>query len=133
MADSGDADLLRTSAEVVLPPDPRSARAARAFTAARLDEAGCSDEEKASAALVVSELVTNAVLHAHTEATLRVQVHDDRIVLHLEDGSPDLPEWRERSDWDVDGRGLSIMSTLGEVDVTPTGPGKVVAVSLPRR
>ena len=48
MADSGDADLLRASDEVVLPPDPRSARAARAFTTARLDEAGCSDEEKAS-------------------------------------------------------------------------------------
>jgi len=119
------------SGSLALPLDTRSPHLARAFTADRMARAGCSDDE-ATAALVVSELVTNAVQHARTDAVLSVAVFDDRTVVGVEDGSPVVPTWRERGHFDTDGRGMAIMSAFGRVAVVELPQGKVVEVTLPR-
>ena len=132
MGHNGETDLLQAG-RLVLPAEAGSPRRARAFAARNMAASGCTDDEISAATLVVSELVTNAVQHARTEATLQVSVHGDRVVLALEDGSPELPTWRDSRHWDTGGRGLTIMSALGEVAVVGSPTGKVIEVTIRRQ
>src|SRR5688500_7812371 len=59
-----------------LDPVALSAREARAFVRQLLDEAGHPEWVDASD-LAVSEVVTNAVLHAHTPVEVTARVDDD--------------------------------------------------------
>ncbi|WP_052434425.1 ATP-binding protein [Streptacidiphilus melanogenes] len=67
--------------------------------------------------LLVSELVTNAVLHA-TGAMVAVQIRleDQRLRVEVEDDSPNPPPWPADGDlatWDAEhGRGLQLVTTL---------------------
>lgn len=66
-----------------------------------------NDELKQRAALVLSELATNAVLHAGTPFFVRVH-HDGRSVrVEVEDASPALPDLAGESA--MSGRGLRIV------------------------
>lgn len=75
------------SASLELPADARSARQARGFVAEFCAAAGISGEIRRTASLLVSELVTNAIVHARTTTTvdvrfgltgvLRIAVSDD--------------------------------------------------------
>jgi anti-sigma regulatory factor (Ser/Thr protein kinase) len=110
---------------LVLPVDGRSVAAARRFLRTVLDghQATSSDE----AVLMVSELVTNAVRHAHTllrlvvcfaDQTLRVEVHDD---------DPTLPAAPRPEHDATSGRGLRIIDDLAdEWGITPSADGKTV-------
>lgn len=131
MDQDGEHDVLH-SGSLPLPLDTRSPHRARVFTADHMARAGCSSEEIATATLVVSELVTNAVQHARSDATLHVSVFDDHTVVGVEDGSPVLPMWREHGHLDTEGRGMAIMSAFGQVAVVELPAGKVVEVTLPR-
>lgn len=63
-----------------------------------------------SALLCVSELVTNAVLHAGTRCELSVEWSDDRVRISVRDFAPDrLPVQREFSRTAPTGRGLHIL------------------------
>lgn len=64
------------AAELPLPGDPRSAGVARRFLATTIGGwgmAGFADD----AALLVSELVTNAALHAGTDLVVRIERRPD--------------------------------------------------------
>ena len=69
-----------------LPPEPRSATRARQVTREQL-AASCPEEAIEIAALLVTELVSNAVLHAQTDIVLMVDVTPGRVVLRVRDGS----------------------------------------------
>ena len=73
----------------------------------------CDDERLDDAALVLSELVGNAVRHAQGE-TLQVRLRRTADVLRIavHDGSPDLPAPRDASADDESGRGLLIIEAL---------------------
>lgn len=85
-------------------------------------------DRAADAALLVSELVTNAVMHAggpisvsatYLDATLRVEVHDT-------DQHP-LPNLRRPSASDKAGRGLHLVELLADRwAITPTPDGKTI-------
>lgn len=77
-------------ATCVLPPEPQSAPAARAFVARCYTEWDLQDV-LAEAQLAVSELVTNAVLHANTPLTVSVSCADGTIELAVFDGDPRPP------------------------------------------
>jgi anti-sigma regulatory factor (Ser/Thr protein kinase) len=63
------------------------------------------------ALLCVSEIVTNAVLHAGTECEVTVDVTDDRVRIAVRDYAPDLlPVPRELSRTSSTGRGLHILA-----------------------
>jgi anti-sigma regulatory factor (Ser/Thr protein kinase) len=80
------------------------------------------------AVLLANELVTNAVVHAHTEIWLRLELRGDRLHIAVRDGSPRLlrlvtPDWQAEG-----GRGLWLVEQLARawgVNRHPDG-GKVV-------
>jgi PAS domain S-box-containing protein len=73
------------------PPLPESVREARRFVRGMLPEVSEVPEElRRNAELLVSELVTNAVLHARSEAEVSVGFREGRIRLAVRDGRPDL-------------------------------------------
>ncbi|HVX18927.1 MAG TPA: ATP-binding protein [Acidimicrobiales bacterium] len=117
-----------------LPPVPANARAARQFVTAALTDLRCSHLE-ATAALLTSELVTNAIVHAHTPIEVRVVLsRPGRIRIEVDDDdsaepvAPPTPIWPSGDD--ESGRGLAMVAALAAawgVDLhTPPAPGKTV-------
>lgn len=113
-------------ARTTLPSSVSTPAAARAFARETLDR-GHATVRIEDVALVVSELVTNAVVHGDGDITLDVVVADDAIRVEVEDREPELPD-RLESRLDAEsGRGLLLVSRIArEWGVRPAGSGKVV-------
>ena len=81
--------------------------------------------------LVVSELVTNAVLHASPAVTLEVELGEHEVVLAVEDGTPVRPMLRLANTAAEGGRGMLLIERLScEHGVRPRPPGKTVWAAL---
>jgi anti-sigma regulatory factor (Ser/Thr protein kinase) len=113
--------------ELVLDPEPRSVRRARSWVVEELAAIGRPDLADA-AELGISELVTNAILHAHPPIVVRVggTVAHPRVEVH--DTSRTPPRMRDMYDRDrllaTVGRGLGIVamySTSWGAEVSPQG------------
>lgn len=79
--------------------------------------------------LLVSELVTNAVLHARSEVSVEVAEIAEGVLLGVSDGSPSLPVLRRHGREAGTGRGLWLLdqySRRAGVDVRQPGSGKQV-------
>src|SRR3954466_10925822 len=104
---------LDVDAELRLPPSPQAAGQARKFisdfcAAAELPAKLCDD-----AALLVSELVTNAVVHGRTTATVEVHRPADTLRVTVRDDNPVLPAAGDAPSLDAEsGRGLAIVAML---------------------
>ena len=94
-----------------LPPEAASARRARRLVGEVLEEAGL-DELADVAMLLVSETVTNAVLHAATEVGLTVLADDGELRVEVRDGSSVLPGIRHYEDEATTGRGVGLVELL---------------------
>jgi len=109
-----------------LPSDISSAARARRFVREVLSEWELDVCEEV-ASLAVSELITNAVLHARSAPELVVRLIEERLRVEVHDASPALPA---RKHYAVDagtGRGLLLVERLvGAWGVEPTDDGKVV-------
>jgi hypothetical protein len=83
-----------------------------------------------SAELGVSELVTNACLHARTPMTVVLRLlAADVIRIEVSDDSPRQPELRDYAAMSTTGRGLRLLSAYGVWGVLPppgAGNGKTV-------
>jgi two-component sensor histidine kinase len=73
---------------------------------------GCAEGTIATAQLLVSELVTNAVLHAGPPLALHVQREADLIRIIVTDGSSTHPLARTFRDDATGGRGLPLVEAL---------------------
>jgi anti-sigma regulatory factor (Ser/Thr protein kinase) len=116
---------------VDLPPEPSSATRARTLARERL-EASCSTDTVETVALLVTELVTNAILHARTPLLLTLETRPGRVRICVEDRSNDQPTVRTYESVAVTGRGLALVEQLASewgVDTTPVG--KVVWCEVP--
>ncbi len=89
----------------------RSAGLGRRFVRDLLERAG-RDEWAEAAVLVVSELVTNAVLHAHSEVEVVGRVRSDHLRLEVRDDDPTLPSARSYDDQATTGRGLELVAAM---------------------
>jgi anti-sigma regulatory factor (Ser/Thr protein kinase) len=77
--------------------------------------------------LVLTELVTNAVLHAHSPYEVRLSLLATHLVVEVHDTSPRLPLRRHYELDATTGRGMTLVSTLcSDWGVEPTAGGKVV-------
>ncbi|MGA5305890.1 ATP-binding protein [Nucisporomicrobium flavum] len=86
-----------------------------------------------SAALVVSEMVTNAVVHAHTMMTMQVHLRPCHVRIAVFDGSGRPAAARAASVSGTGGRGLHLVEAVSEVWGSATLPeGKVVWAALSR-
>jgi anti-sigma regulatory factor (Ser/Thr protein kinase) len=113
-----------------LAPHPASVGVARRFTIDTLRRWGREDLTT-SGALLVTELVTNAILHARTMIQVILERREDVVRVEVRDGSPVRPALRNHGLDATTGRGLALVSKLAEswgVDVG--GAGKVVWAQL---
>lgn len=110
---------------MILEPTVKSPALARAYCDGVLESSG-HDDRSAEVRLVVSELVTNAVLHAGTEIELNVVLRADAIRIEVTDLGVDVPQLWVRGD-DTSGRGLPIVEALGRAwGVIELDAGKTV-------
>lgn len=118
-------------AQKLLPAHPDSVGEARRLLRALLEKAA-DPELIETVELVVSEVVTNAVLHAGTEVDLVVIADELTVRVEVTDGSPQLPSSRSQvglahTGLANTGRGLHLLEVLAHrwgVIVEP--PGKTV-------
>ncbi|WP_214409096.1 ATP-binding protein [Sphaerisporangium fuscum] len=95
-----------------LPDSGCAAAAARRLTRACL-EAWEMDDHAEVAELLVSELVTNAIRHAHGAIRhLTLAVFEGALRAEVTDTDSTLPEMREAADDDEGGRGLKLLDLL---------------------
>lgn len=83
-------------------------------------------------AFVVTELSTNAVIHARSTFTVRVAEFEETVRVSVEDGCDRPPQLETVSPKAETGRGLALTAELAEqwgYDPTPTG--KIVWADLP--
>ena len=101
-------------AHLDLLPEPASAGAGRRAVAEVLTDWGLPQETVSDAMLVVSELVTNAVLHAPATDPLGLDLSVVGGVLRvaLSDGSARHPRRRTPTGQDEGGRGIGILDAL---------------------
>jgi anti-sigma regulatory factor (Ser/Thr protein kinase) len=102
------------SVSLQLPPDARSAQRARAFVGEFCAAAGIAGEVRRTASLLVSELVTNAIVHARTTAAVEIRFDARRVVrIAVSDDSPSRPAVDLHPGARAEGgRGMLIVSTL---------------------
>jgi anti-sigma regulatory factor (Ser/Thr protein kinase) len=102
----------------VLPCDASSVGVARRLLRRELAAAGDPDLVDAdlldAAGLLVSELVTNAVVHARTDVTLRVLLRRGVLRIEVTDGSPIVPAPRRPAGLAGTGRGLQLVDRLAD-------------------
>ena len=104
-------------------PEPTSVGQARTFLRTALDDWDADAFEEA-AALLVSEVVTNLVLHARTAGELVVQLSDDRLRVELHDGTRSLPQAKHYGLEATTGRGIGLLESMSSswgAEVTPSG------------
>lgn len=82
---------------------------------------------EASATLIVSELVTNALLHARTDMVVSLSRLETAVLLEVTDNSAQLPTQRRYSLHAGTGRGLNLVARLAQDwGVRAEGNGKTV-------
>ncbi|MFI9316006.1 ATP-binding protein [Streptomyces althioticus] len=111
-------------------PMGQGAKAARDWAQEHLASLGWDEtapETVHSVLLTVSELVTNAHVHAGTDAQL-VMAWDTRCLhISVHDGSASLPTPREPSEERVGGRGMLLVDVLADTwEARPCPHGKTV-------
>ncbi len=109
-----------------LAPDPASAGLARRFVRQVLLD-GNREAWTDRAELAVSELVTNAIVHAHTELVLTVVITGADATVSVRDSAPQLPAQRHWGESATTGRGLALVASLScAYGVDIEAPGKTV-------
>lgn len=118
-------------AEVTLPAAVNSVPTARHFIESILSGWGLQ-ELAWNATLIVSELASNAALHARgQEFRVQISTEADGVRLEVSDGSLRLPQQRSYSESATTGRGLRLVADLSsEWGVTPSPDGKTIWVLL---
>ncbi|MFJ7064690.1 ATP-binding protein [Streptomyces sp. NPDC101115] len=129
-------------------PDPAEVGRARRWARSRLAGSGIGDDEPLAETLVllISELVTNAVVHTGCPAVLRMLFGGAGVRVEVADTSDRPPRPRHAEGEDTNGRGLELVDGLAdrwgwqregtgksiwcEVDRAPVaGPGQGAGVS----
>ncbi len=108
------------------PPDAASVPGARRFVRGVLVDAG-QERWLDEAQLAVSELSTNAMLHAHTPFEVTVQVDAEGVYIQVWDDEPVLPARRHSDETSTTGRGLELVQAVASCfGFQVVGPTKVV-------
>lgn len=97
-----------------VPPHPAAVGEARRFLKSTLDDWGIDEETTDTAVLCLSELVTNAVIHAHAGCVVRVLLEEDILTTTVRDnGTTDDALVESLVDpLRVHGRGLQVVDAL---------------------
>jgi anti-sigma regulatory factor (Ser/Thr protein kinase) len=111
----GQEEQLDASAELHLAASTVSASRARRFVTEFCRATDLPADVCETAALLTSELVTNAIVHGRTSAVLEVHRPADTLRVAVRDDNPVLPPVGDRPDINAEsGRGLMIVSVLAD-------------------
>ena len=122
----------REPVELRLPARAEAPRLARDATRTAVSDWGLDAEVGDTVALIVSELITNAVLHTGSSPTLRLRTSAGSVYVEVTDDDSRPPRMRDPEDDEDGGRGLHLIEALSRrwnVRTTPTG--KVVWAEIP--
>ena len=97
---------------IVLPPERSAASRARHFTRAALARLDVPSAVIDDAELLVSELVTNAVLHARSSSRVEINRENGRVRVTVRDESAEQPRLRNGGADATTGRGLLLVDRL---------------------
>lgn len=123
--------MMMAQSEFAVPAGPRGVAASRHFTRKCLRDWSL-DPLVDSAMLLVSEAVTNVLLHAGSQASLLLDSSATRLRVEVRDSSSELPVMRGRGARATNGRGLVLIDSLSSGwGAEPEGEGKVVWFELP--
>jgi anti-sigma regulatory factor (Ser/Thr protein kinase) len=111
-----------STARAVLRPEPRSAGLARRLVAEAC-AAAASSADADTAALLTTELVTNALVHAGTDVEMVVEAGPDGVRVEVRDGDPRLPERRDYDEDATTGRGGLLVEALADAHGAAVVPG----------
>ena len=100
--------VVHISDALTLDPEPRQVSSARRFVAGTVPD--LDGDTGDTLLLLVSELVTNAVVHARTELEVAVAVTDEDVVVAVHD--LDLGRREQRAGDRDGGRGLGLVRSL---------------------
>ena len=124
MSESARNQRLTLDAQVTAP------RQARDFLAAACC-AWRAEQFIAPASLILSELVSNAVMHAGTELDVQLRLTDDVLLLSVHDTGPDMPKTTSQPDpLTIGGHGLDIVSQMSETWGVAPDPGEKTGKSV---
>ena len=109
-----------------LPGHVSAAGAARRFVRDALSEADLRGEVVSDVELLVSELVTNAVIHARSASRVTLDYEGSRVRVTVADESPARPELLEHRADSITGRGLFLVDQIAhrwgiDTDREPAG------------
>jgi serine phosphatase RsbU (regulator of sigma subunit)/anti-sigma regulatory factor (Ser/Thr protein kinase) len=117
--------------ETDLPDELTAVRRARGLVRAAAASLGLSEDGLDVVTLVVSELVTNALLHGAAPVSLRVRSSSRRVYIEVADAARYRPHRRVAGVTDENGRGLELLQALSRRwGVRPQLAGKVVWAEL---
>lgn len=115
-----------------LAQDLASPRTARQFVEGVLVRWQC-DQQVDVINLLVSELVTNAVIHAGSSAEIAVRLTDKAVRVSVADRNNGLPTLKDADAEDTSGRGVSLVDTLASAwGVERLPVGKSIWFEVPR-
>lgn len=117
------------SYDIRLDTQPVSASQARAFVRLHLAGHGLADLSD-EVELVVSEIATDAIVHAQTSLTVSLHAFEQNLLREVEDGSRAGPVQVQPQALDTHGRGLDIVDLLSRewcLDPLPDGRKSVWA------
>jgi anti-sigma regulatory factor (Ser/Thr protein kinase) len=109
------------------PESLKSIAAARRYVAERLSD--LEESEIEALTLMVSELATNSVRHAHSGFRLQIETEGLMVRIEITDLGSGSPQMSSPKVTDPSGRGLRIVDLLADswgVEATASGAGKSV-------
>lgn len=120
------------AARAKLAPELQSAGRARKFVDETLRRWDCG-EQLDVVTLLVSEVVTNAIVHAGTEVEVSVELKEESVRIEVTDKEAGLPKPRDAAEEDTSGRGLALVDAMASAWGVESRPGgKVVWFEVPR-
>jgi hypothetical protein len=99
------------SARRLYPPDPAILAPARSFAVDRLHTLGLSGLRD-DVELLLTEVITNAIIHAGTEFEVRVEASGPGVRVEVIDGNPTLPAAGTLTAAALSGRGLTLVQSI---------------------
>jgi len=109
----GRSSLEHRRASLMVPPLPEAVRPARDWARSQMAVWGIEDDVQFAVVTGLSELVTNVVLHASTDAHVSLELDGPRLTCSVSDtGTRGLPVTAAQAGFATRGRGLQLVRSL---------------------